>query len=482
MTLFHPYDDASAAARSVELTVADRVAQGEKARKRSSRESQGEWAPASDRPDPISLLEEQALTRVPELVPVRYARMLESPFAFFRGGALIMAWDLAHAPTSGLVAQACGDAHISNFGVFASPERQLVFDVNDFDETTPAPWDWDVRRMIASIEIAGRQNGFSKKQRTQVLTDSANSYQSAMQEFAKETNLDVWYSHVAIQPDLTYAQSQLDKESGAQLRKAIDKALGRDSQQALTRLTKVVNGERRFISEPPLVVPLTELLDPNRHDTFAEDMRGLLLAARSNLSDERRMIFDRYRIVDIARKVVGVGSVGTRTQIMLMTGRDEDDVLMLQAKEAEASVLERFVGPSRFDQHGERVVIGQRRMQAASDVFLTWGRLARGLQDDRSHDFYFRQLRDWKGSWDPGEMNPTGMAFYASGCGAVLARAHARTGDPIAIAAYLGNPKRYTEAMVEFARAYADQNEKDHAALVDAVKSGRVTASETGLG
>ena len=479
MTLFHPYDDPSAAARSVELTVAERVARGEQARKRASRESQGEWSPASDRPDPVSLLEEQAVTRVPELVPVRYARMMESPFAFFRGGALIMAWDLAHAPTSGLVAQACGDAHISNFGLFASPERQLVFDVNDFDETTPAPWDWDVRRMIASIEIAGRQNGFSRKQRSQIVAEASTAYQTAMQEFAKQGNIEVWYSHVALHPDLEYARTRLDKDSLGQLRKVVDKAMTRDSQQALTRLTKVVDGERRFISEPPLVVPLSELLDTNRPDSFADDMRNLIKAARHNLSDERRMLFDRYRIVDIARKVVGVGSVGTRTQIMLLTGRDEDDVLMLQAKEAEASVLERFVGPSQFAEHGERVVMGQRRMQAVSDVFLTWGRLERGLQDDRSHDFYFRQLRDWKGSWDPSEMNPNGLSFYASGCATVLARAHARTGDPIAIASYLGTGKRYPEAMVDFAKAYADQNEKDYAHFVDAVKSGRIVADET---
>ena len=479
MTLFHPYDDPSAAARSVELTVAERVARGVQARKTASRESQGEWAPASDRPDPVSLLEEQAVTRVPELVPVRYARMMESPFAFFRGGALIMAWDLAHATTSGLVVQACGDAHISNFGLFASPERQLVFDVNDFDETTPAPWDWDVRRLIASIEIAARQNGFSKKQRARIVSDAANAYQTGMKEFAKQGNIEVWYTHVALSSDLAYARTQLDKESLAQLRKVIDKAMTRDSQQALTRLTKLVDGERRFISEPPLVVPLSELFDPARHESFVSDMRNLLTAARDNLSDERRMLFDRYRIVDIARKVVGVGSVGTRTQIMLLTGRDEDDVLMLQAKEAEASVLERFVGPSQFAEHGERVVIGQRRMQAVSDVFLTWGRLERGLDDDRSHDFYFRQLRDWKGSWDPSEMNPKGMSFYASGCAVVLARAHARTGDPIAITSYLGTGKRYTEAMVDFAKAYADQNEKDYTHFVDAVKSGRIVADET---
>lgn len=478
MTLFHPYDDPSAAARSVELTVAERVARGRQARKTASRESQGEWTPARDRPDPVSLLEEQAVTRVPELVPVRYARMMESPFAFFRGGALIMAWDLAHTTTSGLVVQACGDAHISNFGLFASPERQLVFDVNDFDETTPAPWDWDVRRLIASIEIAARQNGFSRKQRARIVSDAANAYQTGMKEFAKQGNIEVWYTHVALSSDLAYARTQLDKESLAQLRKVIDKAMTRDSQQALTRLTKLVDGERRFISEPPLVVPLSELFDPARHESFVSDMRNLLTAARDNLSDERRMLFDRYRIVDIARKVVGVGSVGTRTQIMLLTGRDEDDVLMLQAKEAEASVLERFVGPSQFAEHGERVVIGQRRMQAVSDVFLTWGRLERGLDDDRSHDFYFRQLRDWKGSWDPSEMNPKGMSFYASGCAVVLARAHARTGDPIAIASYLGTGKRYTEAMVDFAKAYADQNEKDYAHFVDEVKSGRIVADE----
>lgn len=478
MTLFHPYDDPGATAHSDELTVAERVARGAQARKTASRESQGEWSPAPDRPDPISLLEGQAVTRVPELVPVRYARMMESPFAFFRGGALIMAWDLAHAPTSGLVVQACGDAHISNFGLFASPERQLVFDVNDFDETTPAPWDWDARRMIASIEIAGRQNGFSTKQRDRIVADAMTSYQNSMQDFAKQGNLEVWYSHVALHPDLEYARTQLDKESLAQLRKVVDKAMTRDSQQALTRLTKVVDGRRRFISDPPLVVPLAELLDDRRHDSFLADMQKLIRAAESNLPDERRMLFDRYRVVDIARKVVGVGSVGTRTHITLMTGRDEDDVLILQAKEAEASVLERFVGPSRFAEHGERVVIGQRRMQAVSDVFLTWGRLERGLDDDRSHDFYFRQLRDWKGSWDPSDMNPKGMSFYAAGCASVLARAHARTGDPIAIASYLGTGKRYTEAMVEFASAYADQNETDYTNFVDAVKSGRIVTSE----
>lgn len=478
MSLFHPYSDPLGTAAESELTVDERAAVGRQARKQASRDSQGEWAPASDRPDPLSLLEEQAQTRVPDLVPVRYGRMMASPFAFFRGGALIMAWDLAHAPTSGLTVQACGDAHISNFGVYASPERQLVFDVNDFDETNPAPWDWDVRRMVASIEIAGRDNGFSAKQRSRMVQKATAAYRTAMARFAGETNLDIWYSHIVVRPDLAVVRTQLDKRSIQQLQRIIDKALTRDSQQALTRLTETVDGQRRFINDPPLIVPVAELLDPARKDAFDHDMHELVLSARENLPDERRMLLDRYRGVDIARKVVGVGSVGTRTSVILMTGRDESDVLLLQIKEAEASVLERFVGPSSYTQHGERVVKGQRRMQAVSDVFLTWGRLAQGLDDNRSHDFYFRQLRDWKGSWDPSEMNPNGMSFYSQVCGEVLARAHARTGDPIAISAYLGKSDRYDRAMAGFANAYADQNEKDHAELVAAVKAGRITAQQ----
>lgn len=478
MSLFHPYGDPLGTAAESELTVDERAAVGRQARKQASRDSQGEWAPASDRPDPLSLLEEQAKTRVPDLVPVRYGRMMASPFAFFRGGALIMAWDLAHAPTSGLTVQACGDAHISNFGLYASRERQLVFDVNDFDETNPAPWDWDVRRMVASIEIAGRDNGFTKKQRTRMVRQATKAYRTAMAEFAGQGNLEIWYSYVAIRDDLAYVRSQLDKQSLQQVQRVVDKALTKDSRQALTRLTKVVDGERRFISDPPLIVPITELLTPEKANHYSGDIHTLMQSARENLPDERRMLLDRYRGVDIARKVVGVGSVGTRTSVILMTGRDENDVLLLQVKEAEASVLERFVGPSRFAEHGERVVIGQRRMQALSDVFLTWGRLPRGLNDDRPHDFYFRQLRDWKGSWDPSEMNPTGMEFYSSSCGRVLARAHARTGDPIAIAAYLGDNDRYDQAMSSFASAYADQNEKDHAELVAAVKAGRITAQQ----
>jgi uncharacterized protein (DUF2252 family) len=456
-------------------SVDERVAAGRAARARVPRESHGEWSPAPDRDDPVSLLEEQAASRVPELVPIRNGRMAASPFPFYRGGALIMAADLASTPVSGLEVQACGDAHLSNFGLFASPERQLVFDVNDFDETLPGPWEWDVKRLAASIEIAGRERGFPAKRRRALVRGAVGAYRTAMREFATKGTLEVWYSHATIDRALPRAANVLDRESLAQARKVVEKALTKDSAQALSRLSAVVDGRRQLVSDPPLIVPVDELLTPDEAVQYTEAMRQVIRQARDGLADERRHLLEQYRFSTMARKVVGVGSVGTRAWVLLMIGRDEDDVLLLQGKEAQASVLERYTKPSRYKQHGRRVVEGQKRMQAASDVFLSWTRVESGM-DGQPHDYYVRQLHDWKGSWDPAVMNPNGMSIYTQMCAWTLARAHARTGDRIAIASYLGSSDAFDRALAAFAVAYADQNEKDHSALVAAVTEGRVTA------
>ncbi|HWS57277.1 MAG TPA: DUF2252 domain-containing protein [Actinotalea sp.] len=410
-----------------------------------------------------------------ELVPIRYGRMLASPFAFYRGAAAIMAADLASMPTSGLRVQACGDAHLSNFGLFASPERKLVFDINDFDETAPGPWEWDVKRLAASLAIAGRNNGFTDSERRGVVVAAAAGYREAMAEFAGMGNLAVWYARADVEGGLARVRGALGKRDAAQSEKVATKAMSKDSAQALARLTQVVDGRRRIISDPPLVVPVEELMEPEQAATHEEWMHETLRAYRRTLPEDRRYLLDQYRYVHMARKVVGVGSVGTRAWIILLTGRDDADPLLLQAKEAQVSVLEPYAGPSEYDQHGQRVVEGQRLMQASSDIFLGWIRPV-GL-DGAQRDFYFRQLRDWKGSWDPTLMSPALMAFYGARCAWTLARAHARSGDRIAIAAYLGTTDAVDNAVADFAEAYADQNERDHAALAEAVRAGRCAAT-----
>jgi uncharacterized protein (DUF2252 family) len=460
------------------LSPAERAAKGKLARAEVPRDSHALFDPPPDRPDPIRLLEEQAATRVPELVPVRYGRMMVSPFTYYRGAALPMASDLATTPVTGLAVQACGDAHLSNFGVFGSAERRLVFDVNDFDETLPGPWEWDVKRLAASLEVAARGNGFAGRQRREIVAMTVASYRLAMRSFARMTNLDVWYAHA----DIGQLRDQLDPRLGARQRKAIDKGMAkartRDSMQEVGKLCQAIDGRPRIISDPPLIVPVDELT-PDEMDRagFESQVAGLLGKYRRTLETDRRVLLEQFEFCDLARKVVGVGSVGTRCWIALMLGRDAADPLFLQVKEAEASVLSRFVGASRHANQGQRVVAGQRLMQATSDIFLGWQRNPAGF-DGRARDFYVRQLRDWKFSLDVDAMVPRGMRLYGELCGWTLARAHARSGDRIAIAAYLGGSDVFDKAITQFAAAYADQNERDHQALVDAVASGRIVAEE----
>jgi uncharacterized protein (DUF2252 family) len=461
------------------LSPEERVARGKAARNEVPRSSHGNWEPAATRPDPVALLEEQAETRVPELVPLRYGRMLVSPFTFYRGAALIMAADLAASPRSGLTAQLCGDAHLSNFGVFASPERQLMFDINDFDETLPGPWEWDVKRMAASFEIAGRDRGFSAAERRAIVAAGVAEYRERMHQAAGMRNLDVWYTHIEMGAMVERLRAGMDKKQVKVTEANIAKARTRDSMQAFSKLTREIDGERRIVGDPALIVPIEDLLAAGtaRQET-EESIRSLLRAYRRTLETDRKHLLEQFRYVHMARKVVGVGSVGTRAWIVLMLGRDGQDPLFLQAKEAQQSVLERFLGNSAYPNHGQRVVAGQRLMQAASDIFLGWQRVT-GL-DGQVRDFYIRQLRDWKGSADVDNMRAPVMSLYAKVCGATLARAHARSGDRIAIASYLGKSDAFDRAIADFSSAYADQNERDYQALLEAVNSGRLTA-QTGL-
>jgi uncharacterized protein (DUF2252 family) len=461
------------------LSVAERAAHGKAARAEVPRSSHASYDPPRRRPDPIKLLERQAKTRVPGLVPIRYGRMLVSPFTFYRGAALIMASDLATTPRSGLHVQCCGDAHLSNFGVFASPERRLVFDVNDFDETLPGPWEWDVKRLAVSMMIAARNNNYAVKDQDQVVLDTVGRYRAAMAEFAAMKNLDLWYAHLDIESTVKEFGSQFEPKQVKRTEKALDKARTKDSMTAFSKLTMTVDGQARIIAEPPLIVPLADLAEGVERDEMFDELHELLRSYRNTLQHDRRVLLEQFELTDFARKVVGVGSVGTRAWIALLLGRDGQDPLFLQMKEAEASVLEEFVAPSEFENHGERVVTGQRLMQASSDIFLGWLHVESGL-DGQERDFYGRQLKDWKGSAEIEQMVPKGMATYGRLCGWTLARAHARSGDRIAIASYLGKSPVFDRAIVEFSHAYAEQNERDYKALAEAVKSGRVTA-ETGL-
>ncbi len=459
----------------VHLTTKERAARGKAARAEVPRSSQGVWDAPASRPDPVGLLEEQAKSRVEELVPIRYGRMLASPFAFYRGAACLMASDLASTPRSGLIVQACGDAHVSNFGLFGSPERELLFDINDFDETAHGPWEWDVKRLAASLAIAGRNNGFGDKERADVVGGAVGAYRSAIREFAGMRNLEVWYAHGRVQQGLPRLRAMLDKKNLKTAERVVTKARTKDSLEAFAKLTHVVDGEPRIISEPPLIVPVEELLPPDDATTFLETIHGLIRSYRRTLQGDRKHLLEDFRFVHLARKVVGVGSVGTRAWIVLMLGRDGQDPLFLQAKEAQASVLEPFVGKSRYANHGQRVVEGQRLMQASSDIFLGWNRLAG--TDGVVRDFYIRQLRDWKGSWAPEAMVPQVMNVYGQMCGWTLARAHARSGDRIAIASYLGSSDAFDRAIVSFSEAYADQNDRDYAALQAAVKTNKIKAT-----
>jgi uncharacterized protein (DUF2252 family) len=457
----------------VHQTPEERAALGRAARTRVPRSSHAAFEPAPDRADPVALLEEQAATRVPDLVPIRYGRMLTSPFAFLRGASLIMAADLAGTPRSGLGAQLCGDAHLSNFGVFASPERQLVFDLNDFDETLPGPWEWDVKRLVASLEVAGRGNGFSPAQRRTAVLAAAAEYREAMATFAQMRNLDVWYASVTVDRLKPTIEAVVDPVTLKRTNKFLAKAKTRDHLQAFAKLVRMDDGEPRFVSDPPLLVPVDDLLAPGLAQRLEDQVVAALRGYSRSLASDRRHLFDDYRFVELARKVVGVGSVGTRAWVALMLGRDAEDPLILQVKEAERSVLERFTRRSRYANQGQRVVAGQRLMQASSDIFLGWQRVVD--LEGAPRDCYVRQLRDWKGSVEIEQMHPEAMTAYGALCGWTLARAHARSGDRIAIAAYLGAGDAFDRALTSFAARYADQNERDHAALQAAADSGRIT-------
>ncbi|UGQ12623.1 DUF2252 domain-containing protein [Yinghuangia sp. ASG 101] len=457
-------------------TPAERAALGKAARRAVPRSSHAEFAPPARRPDPLDILEAQSASRLPDLVPIRYARMTESPFRFYRGAAAVMASDLAASPVSGIRAQLCGDAHMLNFRLLASPERNLLFDINDFDETLPGPWEWDVKRLAASLVIAARANGFDDAERTAIVRATVRSYRESMTRFAGMRNLDVWYARVDAARLQELAAEHLAKRGRRGLTRALDKARGRDNLQAFGKLAEVADGDTRIAADPPLLVPLADLLPEGERRSLEGEFRRLVRRYQRTLQPDRRSLLADYRLADAARKVVGVGSVGTRCWILLLLGRDQDDPLFLQAKEADTSVLAPYVGASGYANQGERVVAGQRLMQAASDIFLGWERV-QGLDGVR-RDFYVRQLRDWKGIVDPEVMVPRGMRAFGEICGTTLARAHARSGDRIAIAAYLGRGDAFDRAIQPFAEAYADQNERDHQALVAAVRAGRLPAAE----
>ena len=425
----------------------------------------------------MAVLEEQAALRVPELVPIRYGRMLVSPFTFYRGAAAIMVGDLAPMPRSGLRAQLCGDAHLSNFGGFASPERSLVFDLNDFDETLPGPFEWDVKRLAASFEIAGRDRGFSDVERKRAVLSVLRAYRKAMRNFATMANLELWYSRLDAEAIAVQLRAEVDKKQAKEAEQFMAKARSRDSLKAFAKLTRIVNGTPRIVSDPPLIVPVRELAEDVGGRELEEEIRALLRVYRRSLQYDRRFLLEDYRYADIARKVVGVGSVGTRAWIMLLLGKDESDPLFLQVKEAQTSVLEPSLGRSEFRNHGRRVVEGQRMMQAASDIFLGWVHAPKGI-DGVARDFYVRQLWDWKTSIDLEAITPRGLELYGQACGWTLARAHARSGDRIAIASYLGKSDVFDRAVADFAIAYADLNDRDYAALREAVDSGRIKAEE----
>ena len=453
-------------------SVVERAAAGKAARSAVPRSSHADWQPAKDRADPVAVLEQQATTRVSELIPLRHGRMLATPFTFFRGAAAIMAADLAGSPESGFSVQACGDAHLSNFGAFGSPDRRLVFDVNDFDETLPGPWEWDLKRLAASIAVGGRDRGFSAAARRRIVEAAVEEYREAMRQLAAERNLDAWYTRLDVAGIAERWSAGVSKRQRQAFERNVAKARTKDSMRAFRKLTHEVDGELRIVSDPPVIVPIDELVDEAERGEVEGRVREVLEQYRITLSDHHRHLLDSYHYVHAAMKVVGVGSVGTRAWVVLMLGRDGQDPLFLQVKEAQESVLEPYAAPSQFDHHGERVVKGQQLMQAASDIFLGWVTVT-GI-DGESRDFYVRQLWDWKGSAQVELMSPRGMAAYGQICGATLARAHARSGDRIAISAYLGSKRSFDRAIAEFAERYADQNERDYEALMDAVGDGRI--------
>jgi uncharacterized protein (DUF2252 family) len=444
-------------------SVEERMTAGKALRERVSRTSHAKWSHPPDRPDPVTLLKESDRGRLSELLPIRYGRMRGSPFAFFRGAAALMAWDLARTPTTKIRVQACGDCHLLNFGGYGSPERRLVFDINDFDETLPAPWEWDVKRLAASVVLAGRQKGIREGRCGDAARAVVASYRTHIRDYASMPYLEAWYSHIDVELFIEKAKTTRDRKYW---KKVADTAKMQTAEYILPKITEVTKGKRRIIDHPPLVYHPRDIARIDEH------VRALFHRYSLTLPEERRVILDRYHIVDIARKVVGVGSVGTRCDVaLLMAG--EDDALVLQLKEALPSVLEAHAGKSRYSNHGERVVTGQRMLQAASDVFLGWTRA------DDGRDYYFRQLRDMKMKFDLEAMNKSEWLEYVQICGWTLARAHARTGDAARIGGYVGKNSIFDDAIAEFAAAYADQTERDHAALLKAIRAGRVRAADT---
>jgi uncharacterized protein (DUF2252 family) len=461
------------------LSVAERIARGKAARRIAPRSSHSVFAATPDRFDPIALIEEQSETRIPDLVPIRYGRMLASPFTFYRGGALIMASDLAHTPTSGITVQLCGDAHVSNFGLFATPERRMIFDINDFDETLPGPWEWDLKRLSASFEVMGRDRGFSASDRREVVMAGVREYRERMNRAARMGTLEAWYEHLEVGALLDRVtkevrRNRITRREHRTLKEHVAKARTRDSVRVFARRAKRTGEGLRIVADPPLIVPIEELVVPGSEWERTEELIKSVLSSYSKTLSSEHHPLEEFRYMHAARKVVGVGSVGTRCYILLLVGRDETDPLFLQVKEAQASVLERFVGPSVYAHHGERVVVGQRLMQGASDIFLGWQRI-KGLEGTTS-DYYIRQLHDWKGGAEVEKLLVSGAILYSRICGATLARAHARWGDRIAISSYLGKGEVFDRAIAKFSAAYGDQNERDYDAFVKATKSGRIIA------
>lgn len=479
------------------ITVEERQSLGSGARTGTPRSSHAGWELAAGRRSPVDLLEGQNADREPDLVPVRHGRMMVSPFTFYRGAARVMAEDLKDTPTAGLNVQVCGDAHLSNFGVFGSPERRLVFDLNDFDETLPGPFEWDVKRMAASFLVAARDNGFTPADARAAALASVTAYREAMAGFAQQGTMDVWYASLdegmikgAVKGAVREAgktaakskagsgqakgdQAKMAKLAEKRVGQAAAKAHTRDSLQALSKLGELSGGRYRIVSQPPVIIPVRDLAPELTPDRLSTVIREQFAAYRASLQPDMRHLLGHFEVVDFARKVVGVGSVGTRCFIVLLQGRDASDPLFLQVKEATTSVLEEHLPRSRYRQHGQRVVQGQRLMQATSDIYLGW---ARGL--DVTRHFYWRQLRDMKGSVVIEEMTPLGLELYARLCGWTLARAHARSGDSVAIAAYLGRGDTFDRAITDFSERYADQNERDYQEFTAAIKSGRLSAVE----
>jgi uncharacterized protein (DUF2252 family) len=474
LTLEQPHPGQEKTAHARRPSPKERHAAGKALRAGAPLDAHAAFSRTPKSPDPVTLLEEQGADRLPELVPIRYGRMLQSPFAFYRGAARVMAADLAGAPSSGLTVQMCGDAHVSNFGLYGSPERRLVFDANDFDETLPGPFEHDVKRLVASLVIAGREKGLGRRQRRAQAVAAGRRYREAMARFAAARDIDVWYSHIDADELPQQLSSRLDSGARKRLARAMEKARSRDSLQAFGKLSEVVDGQLRIRAEPPLLVPLSDLLPENEEQDLESAFNELIRQYRANLPSDVRTLLERYSFVDMTRKVVGVGSVGTRCWVVLLIGRDADDPLLLQIKEAPPSVHAEFVGPSQYTNEGERVVAGQRLMQATSDIFLGWQRTA-GI-DGVERDFYVRQLRDWKGSFEMEELRPDGLSTYGEVCAWCLARAHARSGDRIAIAGYLGSSPAFENSLVDFGEAYADVTESDHRRLAEAAAAGRVRA------